>query len=187
LEGQGKRLFLAVALALGIVLLWNVIFPPEKPKPKPPVSADVEKPPTDSPVGRPTVAPEGGTTNVAPPTTQAEDKTIELAFPNFVATFSTKGARLTSWKLTEKKWERDWNKGEMLPDHARGAFGVNFVDSTIVLPHDAVWESSQPSPDVLVFTYRSTQLELTKTFKIYPDAYMLSMSVERRDEESRRR
>ena len=38
MQDQGKRLLLAVALALGVMLLWNVIFPSKKadpPKPAP--------------------------------------------------------------------------------------------------------------------------------------------------------
>ena len=34
MEDQGKRLVLAVALAIGIFFLWQVLFPQEKPKPK---------------------------------------------------------------------------------------------------------------------------------------------------------
>jgi YidC/Oxa1 family membrane protein insertase len=35
MQDQGKRLLLAVALALGVMMIWQVMFPGEKPKPKP--------------------------------------------------------------------------------------------------------------------------------------------------------
>ncbi|MEZ4367821.1 MAG: membrane protein insertase YidC [Kofleriaceae bacterium] len=68
MQDQGKRLLLAVGLALGLMLLWQVIFPPAKPAPKPPVadgsgsSAEVAGP--VSSVGRPA----GATTPVTQPT-----------------------------------------------------------------------------------------------------------------------
>ena len=34
MQDQGKRLLLAVALALGVMMIWQVMFPGEKPKPK---------------------------------------------------------------------------------------------------------------------------------------------------------
>ena len=49
MEDQGKRLMLAVGIAFGIMLLWNVLFPPEKPPKKDPekaVAAETEKAPT---------------------------------------------------------------------------------------------------------------------------------------------
>ncbi len=182
MEGQGKRLILAVALALGIVLLWNVLFPPDKPKPKPPAAeVEAEKPRWDSPAGQPTPAAESGVDNVATPTTTAEDKTIVLSGPQVTATFSRKGARLVSWKLSDPKWARDWNKGEFVAEPGRGEFGINFIDSTVVLDPDAIWESEEPEPNVVRFVYRSAALEVIKTFRMHPDAYMLELSVELRN------
>lgn len=61
MEDQGKRLLLAVALAFGIMLLWQVLFPPEAPEKKPEQPDDTvvetEEQPDRTPVPGPGEAP----------------------------------------------------------------------------------------------------------------------------------
>src|SRR5688572_25920651 len=103
MEDQGKRLLLAVVLALGIVVAWNLLFPSEKPKSKPPEATDttaqkqLESPVTQVPV--------------APPVVGVNEKELEdrLPYPNLVVTFSRQDARLVHWQLTDPKYQRDWS------------------------------------------------------------------------------
>src|SRR5262245_25928314 len=120
MQEQGKRLLLAVALGLGVILLWNVLFHKEEPppaqhtesqgsgsaKPGTPSPASVTVPP----IGAPEVP---GAESPAPAPDAAQD--IALTFPNFVATFSGRCGGLTSWKLTDPRYERDATRGELLP------------------------------------------------------------------------
>jgi YidC/Oxa1 family membrane protein insertase len=61
MQDQGKRLLIAVALALGVMMIWQVLFPPDKPKPKPPGqgSAVVVPQVQGSPVGQALPPPAG--------------------------------------------------------------------------------------------------------------------------------
>jgi YidC/Oxa1 family membrane protein insertase len=63
MQDQGKRLLLAVALALGVMMLWQVLFPPDEPPPKPPIAdgsgSAVEPTVAGSPVGQPLTPPAG--------------------------------------------------------------------------------------------------------------------------------
>lgn len=175
MENQGKRLILAIALALGILLLWQYLFPPEKPKPKPEVSTDetaqVERQ-VESPVG----VPAGAT---APPvaTDQPAEEVIRFEFDRFDAEFSNVGARLVSWKLTDPKWEGDWTKGEMVPSRELGQLGVNFYQSTQVIPEGAVWKGVKLDDRTVEYTYESDDLVVTKTFRIYPEDFLLQLTV----------
>lgn len=190
MENQGKRLLLAVALALGIVLLWNVLFPQKKPTPKPKVADQTEpaeKPRWESPVARPAqpaAKPEAGPAAEAPDpsvlvqTTHPEEKAIELDYPNVHVAFTSRGARMTSWQLTASKWQREPHKGEMIVDSIHGAFATNFVDSTYSLPPDAVWDVEQPSEYQVVFTFTSDKLSISKSFTIHPDALLVELAIE---------
>src|SRR5688500_4104905 len=102
MENQGKRLLLAVGLALLVILGWNLIFPPDKPDPNPApgsASATAIVPPT-VPGTTPTSAtptPEKPAVTLAP---RPPEEKIELAFPGqFTATFSSYGGALKTWKL----------------------------------------------------------------------------------------
>ena len=152
MEGQGKRLLLAVALALGVMLIWQKFLSPPKEddKPKAPIATDGS--------GGTLVVPAStvGVSTAPPPadaTTQSElplaaEQTITLEFPNrFAATFSSWTGGLVSWKLADPRYERDQTKGELMASFIEkdatgkeqvkrmpmtGAFQVNFARSTYV-------------------------------------------------------
>src|SRR5688572_18980193 len=110
MEDQGKRLLLAIALALGILFAWQIVFPPDKPADKPKktdVPAEVERSP-ESPVGQPI---EGAAPVAAP----GEEKRVTVDGANVLIELSNKGGKIVSWKLKDPKYARDWTKGEMVP------------------------------------------------------------------------
>jgi YidC/Oxa1 family membrane protein insertase len=183
MEGQGKRLLLAVVLALGIVILWNVVFPPDKPKPKPKLDDEVaETKKIDSPLG--TVRGEA-----QPPLAELTgDPEIEtLSYPNVVVQFSDRDATLVSWKLTDGKYARDWSKGEMIPrdedGRTHGSFAVNFYDSDHVLPKGARWTRSDRFGDAalggdeIAYRYETDDLVVEKRFRIHAARYLVELDV----------
>lgn len=169
MEGQGKRLLLAVGLALGVMLVWNMVFPPKKEEPKKPDAALIGAGSGSAP-GAPVV--------VRPPPCVGES--FDLVFPErFVATFSECGGSLTGWRLLEKKFEKDATKGQLLalgvPD--AGSFLVSFPRSTADVSHQEKWTISEQSKVGVKFTLKTPFLDLVKTFEVMPGAYALRVSI----------
>ena len=173
MEEQGKRLLLAIVLALGILLLWQVVFPSDKPKPKPKADevAEVERN-LESPVGMPLegAAPTAGATG--------DEQIIEKDYPNVEIEFSNRGGKLVSWKLTDSKYARAWTKGEMIASRELGAFGVNFYKSPIVIPNDALWAPIEGLEENQVgYKFTSPDITVTKIFTIHAADYLLELAT----------
>ncbi len=175
MQDQGKRLLLAVALALGVMLVWNFIFPPKE-EPKKPVATE-----TGSGSAGSAATPTPSTGPIAPPEIEvprgAEER-ITLEFPNFTTTFSSYGGNLVSYHLTDKRYERDQTKGELVaqePD--TGAFGVNFARSTYVLPKKSEWKGEKLSDTSVKYTIETDNLSVEKVFTIDPANYLVRMAV----------
>jgi YidC/Oxa1 family membrane protein insertase len=204
MQDQGKRLLLAVVLALGVFLVWSTFVKQDEPKPAqttqtasqttgsaaPPAPGQVPAVPQ---IGPPETGP-----GVQPAT--AEAATISLPFDRFVATFSSACGGLTSWKLTDERYQRDTTRGELLPARAQmtaegkpvppaqlanlpacGAFDVNFVTATskYVVPRGAVWKGEKVSPTEVRYSYGSPTepLEVIKDFTVVPQDYLVRMTV----------
>jgi YidC/Oxa1 family membrane protein insertase len=174
MEEQGKRLLLAIVLALGILLLWQFLFPGEKPKPKPKTD-DVLEPERnlESPVGMPIegAAPVAGAA-------AGDEQIVEKDYPNVEIEFSNRGGKLVSWKLTDEKYARDWTKGEMIASRELGAFAVNFYKSPIVIPVDAIWTPIDGLEENQVgYKFTSADLTVTKIFTIHAADYLLELAT----------
>ena len=208
MQEQGKRLLVAVALGLGVILLWNQFVHKDEPPPaaqhgsssgSAAGSAGSAPAPSAamgwlSPIGPAEGA--GG----APAKPGAEGSDITLPFQHFIATFSNSCGGLVSWKLIDPRYDRDSTKGELLPPRAHitddgkpvpagdprlanlpacGAFDVNFVGgSTFFVPHDATWTGEKVSPTEVRFRYTSDELTVVKDFQIFPDDYVVRMAVQ---------
>ena len=188
MENQGRRLLLAVGLALGVMLVWNFAFPPDEPKKK----DDAAKPAATSTVtdtATPKATPTstvGGPAAVKPAAPSAPEEKIALAFPGkLTATFSSYGGALVSWKLDDSKFERDVSRGEMLPGApksedplARGAFWTNFDRSSdVFVPPDAVWKGEKLSDTSVRYTLSTPQLDVEKTYELEPAAYLVRARI----------
>jgi YidC/Oxa1 family membrane protein insertase len=195
MQEQGKRLLLTVALALGVILLWNTVFHKDEP-PKPGQTTGSGAVPTQAVATVPHIGPiDGGPSGAAAPA----GETIALAFDNVVATFSSTCGGLSAWQLTDKRYHRDATKGEFLPtraemtvvdatakpdaaagvDDACGAFNVNFVtaSSRFVVPRNAVWKGERVSDKRVTYTYASDELKIVKDFTVVPETYLVRMTV----------
>jgi YidC/Oxa1 family membrane protein insertase len=175
MQDQGKRLLLAVALALGVMLLWNFIFPPKK-EPTKPVATETG---SGSNAGSATAPTPSGP--VAPAEIEAPrgaETRIVLAYPHFTATFSSYGGNLVSYKLADHRYDRDQTKGELVaqePD--TGAFGVNFARSTYVLPKKSEWKGEKLSDTQVRYTIETENLSVEKMFNIDPANFLVRMTV----------
>jgi YidC/Oxa1 family membrane protein insertase len=127
MQDQGKRLLLAVALALGVFLVWNMFAPQEPPKPPPPAQ-QAPKPATPD-VGvaaggsaaeaAPGAAAAGAASASAAPVVEEPrppEALLTLPFDNVVATFSSHCGGLKSWQLIDKRYAHDATRGWLLPE-----------------------------------------------------------------------
>jgi YidC/Oxa1 family membrane protein insertase len=139
MQDQGKRLLIAVALALGVMLVWNTLFHKDEPPPSPTAGSGVTPKPVTPQVGvatggssapdkpSPTGAETPSPTPAAVPAAAGQlveeaprpaEKTITLPFSNVVATFSSYCGGLKSWQLTDKRYANDATKGWLLPERS---------------------------------------------------------------------
>jgi YidC/Oxa1 family membrane protein insertase len=189
MQDQGKRMLLAVALVLGVLLVWNMFAPKDEPPPSTTTPA-AAAPRAATPLVGPAV-PDGA---VAP---RPEEQTLTLAFDNVAVTFSSYCGGLTSWKLAAAQYDHDVTRGELLPSKASleknhgmaadqlanlpacSAFDVNFVrgTSTFLVPHEAIWKGEQLSKTEVRYSYSSPELDVVKTFTVIPERYMLRLEV----------
>ena len=130
-----KKTILAIVICIGIWLLWSMFFmePPKKP-------TTPDGGPVDGAVaaGAPATGPTVGQTETPgpekPPAERPEAREVVLKNSLFEATFTSRGARLKSFKLAAYK-ERDENKPEeqlgpenlvSTTDEARLPLGIRF-------------------------------------------------------------
>ncbi|HET7501793.1 MAG TPA: membrane protein insertase YidC [Kofleriaceae bacterium] len=218
MQDQGKRLLVAVALALGVMLLWNTVFHKEEPPPDGATPGQSQPKPATPQVGvnAPSATPGSGAAPAGPAAAggaaaaqaspaeeqpRPPEEVLTLSFPNVVARFSSYCGGLTSWRLTDARYEHDATKGELLPVKSQmtwtdasgkvapvpaeqlvnvpdcGAFDVNFASSTYVVPRHAVWKGEQVSPTEVRYTHASDALEVVKTFTVVPDTYLVRMAL----------
>ena len=132
MQDQGKRLLLAVALALGVLFLWNTLTHKEEP-PKDTTTAETTPKPAAPQVGvtAGSSAPDAsGSGSAVPPAAGAAaapaeeaprppEETVTLSFDKFVATFSSYCGGLKSWYLTDARYERDATRGHLLPEKSQ--------------------------------------------------------------------
>ena len=176
MQDQGKRLIIAVALALGVLLLWQKIFPPK----------DQPKDGSGSGSGSALVATgSNGAASVAKPTTlvghdgtapDAPVQPITLEFPTFSASFSNIGGTLRSWHLKDERYIKDATKGELISGD--GELGLEFTkDSTFKLPAKAVWTGTKVTDRQVQYKLSTDKLDIVKTFDVTPEAFTVKLTV----------
>jgi YidC/Oxa1 family membrane protein insertase len=182
MQDQGRRLLIAVALALGVMFIWQSFIAEKEPVKKPAAvqtgsATGSGVPMVGTPIG---VSTDPAAQPAAAPTKLGPEQEIKLSFPNVNATFSNHGGVLKSWHLTDSRYDREKataggnTKGELLPQlPGAGAFGVNFANSTYVLPAQTEWVGTKVSDREIVYTLKTDTLELEKRFVLVPEAYII--------------
>ncbi len=193
MEDQGKRLMLAVVVALAIMLAWNFLFPTEKPEPQ---QADQRPPAAETgPAGQsgPATAPGTRPGETAPgaatPRERGPEQIFVLEENGVRAEFTSWGGGLRAWKLLGDQFHEPGRPDVpedlvRLADPQRRSFAVGFSDgSTHAIPPGTEWHGEKKSERELVFTWQSDKLAVTKRFRIHPEEYVLELdvSVELRD------
>jgi YidC/Oxa1 family membrane protein insertase len=179
MQNQGKQLMLAVALAMVVLFAWQWLWPQDKeqkPKETPTATSGTAGSAAPGPLDPVGMTPEGKTAPA--PVSRAPEQTIQLSYPNVNVTFSSHGGVLKSWHLTDRRYDRDKTKGELIPQHPdTGVFGVNFANSTYVLPAKSEWTGTKLSDRTVKYTLTTDHLTVEKTFELVPEAYIVKLSV----------
>jgi len=172
MQDQGKRLLLAVVLALSVLLLWQKIFPPKEDVPqKPGVGSNA------NPMGLPTNVQPTSPVGYAGEAPISEPVLISLTYPAFIATFSSVDGALVSWKLTDERYRDDTTHGELVA--APGEFHVGFTkDSTFKLPKHVEWVGTKVNDNQVTYKLTTDQFEIVKTYDIVPQAYVVRLTVQ---------
>jgi YidC/Oxa1 family membrane protein insertase len=210
MQDQGRRLLLAVAVALGVMMVWNIFFSKEEPKPPAPgtgsaLVAPIKPPTMDIGPSTPGVTPTvpttptpgtAGTPTTPTPTPAVEvvrgpEQFIELPSAKLTAKFSSYGGNLISWKLTDKRFGKDATKGELLPPpetfREHGAFELNFsANSTYHVPKQTEWKGEKLSETQVRYTLTTPDVTLVKTYTLDPNSYLIRSSSPRASSRIRR-
>lgn len=173
MEGQGKRLLMAVALALGVMLVWNLVFPSKKDPPKKPIATETGSGSGSGAAGPDAKAP----SEIGPPCVGEE---IAFPFPKkFTARLSDCGASLVGWQLEDPRFAGDGTKGQLLahglPD--AGSFLISFPRSQIDVSHREKWTLVSRTDTSAVYSLVTPYLEMTKTYTFIPANYVVRMNV----------
>lgn len=175
MEDQGKRILLFVVLAGVIFFAWQFLFPPEKAEPKRPAVTESGAPAVlTSPVGKPKDG------SVPPAEVPATEETITLESAAVRVAFSNIGGVVREWELLH-----DPDKGRVMREFliksevaGKGLGTVNFYNSTVVLPATAAWKGERLSDRKVRYTLVANGLQVTKEYELFPDDFVLKMSVD---------
>ncbi|MFQ5766673.1 MAG: membrane protein insertase YidC [Acidobacteriota bacterium] len=133
-----RRLLLAIVLAVGILVVWQMIFPPPSPPPAPPPgstqgtsSAEAVQAQVESPAAAPSAAPETGEAAAEPagespaqPVGKSilddTERTLTVETDQVLVMFTNRGGLVKSWKLTSYKDDHGRNL-ELVPEESRAA------------------------------------------------------------------
>jgi YidC/Oxa1 family membrane protein insertase len=193
MEDQGKRLLLAVAAAFAVMTIWMFLFPPEQPEEKPAQDPAAETAPSEggepaapgtaedpATAGEPAAPAATPTAPAATPATRGAEQLIEFKFDSFDAVFTSWGGALRSWKLNGDRYDVDGRQIDLVPpgEGERALpFQVGFEGSTHDVPERSEWQGEKTGDREAQFTWRSDQLEVVKTFTLYPDDFLVSLKV----------
>jgi YidC/Oxa1 family membrane protein insertase len=170
-----KRLIIALAVSMAILVAWTKFFPPT-----PPAS---HAPPT------PTTQTQAGTSNPAPaaspevagtadgkalPSNAAEER-VSLESPDATYVLSSWGGTLREVHVKEKKFGGLQIVATNTPETA--PLLSSFASSDFSLPPAAPFAVSRPSPGSVVFTTERNGVVIEKAYTVQPGQFQLRLEV----------
>jgi len=175
MENQGKRLLLAVGLALGVMMLFQLIWGKKKED-----DTQTQQGSGSQVVGGVTTKPTAPRVLTVSETPAGTEQTITFDFPGRLkAEFSEYGGSLKSWQLADEKYKKDpstQNKGEILPGRVgTGGFFVDFPRSDVQLPSNITWKGTKVSDREVKYVATAKPFTIEKDFTIEPEAYAVRM------------
>jgi YidC/Oxa1 family membrane protein insertase len=179
---NNRGLLLAIVLSLGVVVLWQWLFPSAPAHPRVPVpvaqaaatsgasgSSGAAAPPPA--VSSAVVTPPAAATTAAGnenPVAGSTEQQVVLSNGQIKATFSSRGAELLSMTIVEPSARHD--REEMVRSRAQGPYPYALVDKNRKpLPvNDALFQVVRPDAQSVVFRYRGSAGDVQKRFVLDP-------------------
>jgi len=189
--GTSRRVLLAVLISVGIIIAWGYFFAP-KPPPTPPTppapiagtgSAPASQPATSQPsASRPVAeAPAGA----GPRAASVEGKQLSLKAPYATATFTTTGAALRHWVLTNRRYEEFENGRLQQVDLVRTAAGkgpwqltTTFPQSDFEVPPNARFDEVSHGQREVLYAWQSDKVRVTKRYVLDPVRPLMWITLE---------
>jgi YidC/Oxa1 family membrane protein insertase len=166
-----KRLLIAAALSLGVLLLWTKLFPAPEPPPSRPSAAPTAAPAQAT--GRAAAAAAAPSAEGIQPAAAAEETLATLENGSLRAVFSNRGGVLTSLVLLKYK-DAEGRPLELLrtlPPDAPRPFSLDFgarTDATAAVSK-ALFVVEKPSAGTLKLTYADASIAVTKELSLGAD------------------
>lgn len=171
---DNKRLFIAALLSLGVLVIWQLLFPPPKPT-RPPapveVSATPEAPAAPATTGLPAASPAASTTPETPSEGAASEESIVVEGDGYRAEWTNRGAQLVSFEL---KGYKEAGGGPVELVRARKGlpypFGLTRENGTPSALNDALFavEQHEDGPvHELSFRFSSGTMSAQKVFRFH--------------------
>jgi YidC/Oxa1 family membrane protein insertase len=184
-----KRLIIAFALSLLVMLLWSYLVGTKQEK----TPAFNQKTTQENPVAAPGSSQGQGDiaqTQEVKPTTDITAQDIKVETPLYEAVFTNRGATIKSFKLKRYKTAIDTNAPLVdlinITNDIADSFSVNFTAGDISDRSAIVYSPSQDSiilaegasPKDLSFSYTTANgVSIDQTFRFYPDRYTIGLNV----------
>jgi YidC/Oxa1 family membrane protein insertase len=178
---DNRRLLLAAALSLGVLVAWQILFPGETPR-RPPATATAtaptpgneERPAEGRPANvaaQPASKAESPATAVqaapAPPAAAQEESRVFLETPRFRAEFSNRGAQLVSFVLAGHR-DSDGKPLDLVRRRANWPlpFGLVAADGSGLPLNEALFVAETAVKDELRFRYSGPLGQAEKVFQL---------------------
>ena len=190
-----KRVLIAMALSVGVVILWTQLFPTAPPTPPPAAPVAGQNTPAPAPDTAPATAPGAaapGTPGApaapagtaAAPVTNRPERQLELSTPEVRYVFSSLGGTLVHAQLIGKQFSED-PKNPTAGGHdlvrtkgaANAPLRIAFPPPGIQTPADGAWEASQPTPDAVVFAADVGSVHIEKRYRLDKARFRLQFDV----------
>ncbi|HMF43586.1 MAG TPA: membrane protein insertase YidC [Polyangia bacterium] len=181
-----KRTIIAIALCVGVLVVWTQLLAP---KPQPPSAtppAGQMTPPPPAPTTPPTLlpgTPSAAAPGTAAPVTNRPERLVEINTPEVRFVFSSLGGTLLHAQLKEKQFlDRDGDPTSghdvvRATDAADAPMRTTFQKSGFPTPADGAWETSQPTPESVVFAADVGAVHIEKRYTLDKPRYRLHLDV----------
>jgi YidC/Oxa1 family membrane protein insertase len=184
--GDNRRILFATVLSVGILVLWQVLFPQKKeeaPAPPPPQAA--------APAPAPAQGPVPAAPAVPAPAPDAPEEVVTLAGHGFRATFTSHGGALKGLVLEGEKFRREQEKRDVQIDLVRVSRGQAFPFAVVASPElggaqDVAADPAGRAPmrvvsraaDAVAFEGRVGDVNVKKTFRLTGQPYEIEADIE---------
>lgn len=187
--GDNRRVLFATVLSVGILILWQVLFPAKKAPPPPPPASSAPAEAAKAPAAPAPGAPAPAAPAAPAPAPDAPEELVRLDGAGFEATFTSHGGALRSFVLEGDKFRREVDGKEVQVDLVRVARGQPHPFSLVPAPEGATDLAALPAArapmtvaskaaDSVVFEGRVGDLAVKKTFRVTGNPHELAVEVE---------